>query len=212
MYDFHVDKFHLRRIMHTLTKFAGFAKGASTANPAFGSSSGPCWEGHYCPEGTSAPQPCPLGTFSNVTHGQTLEDCNPCPDGFYCEAHATTSPQLCKIGYYCTTNTTVPTHTCPSGTYCPVGTAIPQVRYASQLSMPNKILTCCYTVPSLVLRVHFSRLLGKGTVIAALRVIIARSGQAIPAIALLDTFVHLVQRSQQSTRARTEHSITCRAG
>lgn len=28
---------------------------------------GPCPVGHFCPQGTSQPQPCPEGTFSNKT-------------------------------------------------------------------------------------------------------------------------------------------------
>lgn len=28
---------------------------------------GPCPVGHFCPQGTTQPQPCPEGTFSNKT-------------------------------------------------------------------------------------------------------------------------------------------------
>ena len=42
---------------------------------------GVCWNGHYCPEGTTTPLSCPQGTFSNVSN---LDSCYTCPPGYYC--------------------------------------------------------------------------------------------------------------------------------
>ena len=43
-----------------------------------------CPIGHYCPEGTASPVPCPVGTYQpNTGMGQQL-DCLACPGGFYC--------------------------------------------------------------------------------------------------------------------------------
>ena len=46
-----------------------------------------CPEGHYCPQGSSAPIPCVAGSYSDATH---LSECKTCPAGFYCLANATT--------------------------------------------------------------------------------------------------------------------------
>ena len=39
-----------------------------TATPNFDykADEGVCWKGHYCPEGTSIPIPCPVGTYRCV--------------------------------------------------------------------------------------------------------------------------------------------------
>jgi hypothetical protein len=41
-----------------------------------------CPLGYYCPAGSPAPEPCPLGHYSNVTG---METCTPCPAGYYCD-------------------------------------------------------------------------------------------------------------------------------
>lgn len=60
---------------------------------------GPCPQGHFCPRGTSVPQPCPAGSYNNLT-GQA--SCFPCPAGYYCpEAITTYSGHPCPSGFYC---------------------------------------------------------------------------------------------------------------
>lgn len=60
---------------------------------------GPCPRGHFCPSGTSHPQPCPPGSYSNLT-GQA--SCFPCPAGYYCPENITTySGHPCPAGFYC---------------------------------------------------------------------------------------------------------------
>ena len=57
-----------------------------------------CPVGNECPEGSSAPTPCPEGTYSNV---EGLESCISCPPGFYCDG-GTDQPVKCPAGYFCT--------------------------------------------------------------------------------------------------------------
>ena len=46
---------------------------------------GPCKEGHYCPNATTVPIPCPDNTMKNYTGGDgTVSDCKPCVAGRYC--------------------------------------------------------------------------------------------------------------------------------
>lgn len=55
-----------------------------------------------------------------------VEDCLPCPGGYYCDQEAQTGPTgLCDAGYYCPANDTTISPT-PSGLMCPVGYYCPQ--------------------------------------------------------------------------------------
>lgn len=91
---------------------------------------GPCPVGHYCPEGTSLPSPCPLGTFSNRyritgSNGHTIplwvneqinrfffclyslyvtkkSGCTVCPAGQFCGSVGLSRPSgPCREGFYC---------------------------------------------------------------------------------------------------------------
>ena len=64
----------------------------------------PCPFGHFCPNGTQYPTQyrCPAGTFNNKNRSKTVEDCTPCPGGFYCEGEGLTKPSgVCSGGYFC---------------------------------------------------------------------------------------------------------------
>ena len=75
---------------------------------------GICPEGHYCPQGTTVPLPCGVGSFINITGQDT---CLPCP-----------------AGYYCLETTVMFTETpCPPGRYCPEGT-----QFADQFRCPAR--------------------------------------------------------------------------
>ena len=43
--------------------------------------------GHYCPEATefSTQHPCPIGTFSNQTQLEAVDECMNCTAGRYCD-------------------------------------------------------------------------------------------------------------------------------
>ena len=43
-----------------------------------------CPIGYYCTNGTAYPQPCPPGTFSTNTRVTSVEGCEDCPRGRYC--------------------------------------------------------------------------------------------------------------------------------
>jgi hypothetical protein len=171
------------------------SQGALTATPLDGSTGGPCWEGHFCSAGTSVPHTCPPSTFSNVTHGESINDCFECPEGFYCEEHATTTPAPCSSGYYCPTNTTVPTYVCPAGTHCPTGTAVPQVR-------DTEIPAFLQFFHSTRLRAHFVILHGVVSLapLAHIRQMLHRSTATR---ARLGTIAHWVRASLQTVRLVT---------
>ncbi|CAM9353846.1 unnamed protein product, partial [Chrysoparadoxa australica] len=42
-----------------------------------------CPVGHYCPEGSSEPTPCPSGTYNPTTGGEDIDSCLPCNADFY---------------------------------------------------------------------------------------------------------------------------------
>jgi len=105
-----------------------------------------CPQGFYCPSGTGSTQPaCLSSTFGSRTGLETLEDCNDCTAGMYCEGEALTAPTgLCYAGYFCTGGSSSPTPydnitlsgnttdpiwngngECPVGYYCPKGSRIP---------------------------------------------------------------------------------------
>lgn len=43
-----------------------------------------CPSGHYCPEGTGTPEPCPAGTYLPDSGRRSQLDCLPCPGGKFC--------------------------------------------------------------------------------------------------------------------------------
>ena len=74
---------------------------------AEGATGGLCTEGHYCPSGTTAPAPCPSGTYL-ASPGMTREaDCLACPAGSFCGGAGSSAP----------------TGTCQAGSFCPEGSA-----------------------------------------------------------------------------------------
>ena len=100
-----------------------------------------CPVGYYCPEGTGwwNDNPCPLGTFSNVTHRYEQSQCMDCPGnvsflirrnpsrtfealsifcmwhlsftgGYFCDSEGLSVPtDQCSAGYYCTLRANVAT-------------------------------------------------------------------------------------------------------
>ena len=91
-------------------------------NPNF-PSAGSCPKGYFCPHGTDEPKPCLIGTFNNKTHAKSINDCQPCPEGMYCNIIGASEPTgFCWPGFYCTANSTVPNQlACPAGMFCESG-------------------------------------------------------------------------------------------
>ena len=57
--------------------------GAQIAAPSQGSGADNCPVGYYCPEMTTEPIACPVGTFSNSTGLRNETDCISCTQGIY---------------------------------------------------------------------------------------------------------------------------------
>lgn len=52
-------------------------------NASTGKYNGECPVGHYCLQGETAPEDCPIGRMRNVTGASSVDDCQPCdPVGF----------------------------------------------------------------------------------------------------------------------------------
>lgn len=90
-----------------------------------------CPKGHYCQNGTSSPEPCPIGRYSENSGLKKESECQPCPPGKYCESSGLKElkdPPNCDAGYVCVggSSTATPTdgntgYKCPKGFYCPPG-------------------------------------------------------------------------------------------
>ncbi|KAH0623289.1 hypothetical protein JD844_031443 [Phrynosoma platyrhinos] len=103
----------------------------------------------YCASGSSQPELCPEGTYSNKKGLTALQECNPCRAGFYCAARGQTAPSgHCEAGFYCWSRAVSPSLaqsacrecppgmfcnqtgmveplTCPKGHYCPAQSTLP---------------------------------------------------------------------------------------
>ncbi|XP_071497013.1 uncharacterized protein [Diadema antillarum] len=92
-----------------------------------------CTPGHYCPNGTYAPIPCPAGTFLDSSGAAERDDCIQCSAGYYCETQGKTNVTAqCAEGFYCTrgADTSNPSDgmtgdICPVGHYCELGSVAP---------------------------------------------------------------------------------------
>ena len=108
--------------------------GSAIPNPDGSDSSGyPCPEGFYCLEGSTAPLPCPMGTFSNATQLTSIAECLPCTPGMYCITEGLASPTgSCFAGHFCTLGSVFPNperesygDNCTAGHYCLEGSNAP---------------------------------------------------------------------------------------
>ncbi len=85
--------------------------------------------GYYCPNGTeySTQYPCPPGTYNSLQLGTSIDDCQSCTLGMYCEGQGNPEPTgNCSAGWYCSggadsPNTTTHGGQCQAGYYCPEG-------------------------------------------------------------------------------------------
>lgn len=60
-----------------------------------------CPAGHYCPDGSFSPVPCPTGFFRPNKNGKDADDCGMCPAGTYCNYEGTHTPTVCDAGHFC---------------------------------------------------------------------------------------------------------------
>lgn len=106
-----------------------YCTGGTTRQNPRGTGGNICSNGHYCPEGSSAEVPCPIGTYRDAEGGTVLSDCFECPEGLFCPTEATVTPtaNVCAAGFYCPEGQEVgsPTaYACPAGYECPAGATI----------------------------------------------------------------------------------------
>ncbi|KAM9299008.1 uncharacterized protein PAF06_016002 [Gastrophryne carolinensis] len=117
-----------------------------------------CPAGYYCVEGTvyGHQHPCPAGTYSNTSGLMSIEECSPCPGGWFCAQPGLSSPLgRCAPGYYCTLNAQSPEpfdgtsgNLCPVGYFCPAGSRHPLPCPAGSfqprpgMSSPDSCLAC----------------------------------------------------------------------
>ncbi|XP_058655214.1 SCO-spondin isoform X4 [Onychostoma macrolepis] len=102
-------------------------KEATSSRPTDGITGNICPPGTYCDEGSSAPQPCPAGTFSPAAGLVSKDECQPCRAGYYCATPGLQAPTApCRQGYWCpagqTDDLALP---CLVGHYCPPGSPVP---------------------------------------------------------------------------------------
>ena len=94
-----------------------------------------CPAGHYCPAGVKTA--CDLGTYLPTEGSRSIDDCIPCPGGYFCDTLGMgSSPKdhgvqyKCKAGYFCfsgafeyepsdDTNDPMMYGICPAGYMCP---------------------------------------------------------------------------------------------
>ncbi|ETW03965.1 hypothetical protein H310_04372 [Aphanomyces invadans] len=121
-----------------------------------------CPPGHYCPEASIAPIPCPPGTYGDTTQLTTAACTGICPEGFYCPS-GTATPKPCPSNSICPSGSTAPTiiphgqylttihattttfesmlTTCPPGSYCINGlvTPCPLGRYGNATGLTTAL-------------------------------------------------------------------------
>ncbi|XP_010632162.1 multiple epidermal growth factor-like domains protein 11 [Fukomys damarensis] len=106
------------------------AHGASVWNPMDGITGDLCPPGHFCPRGSPLPAPCAPGSFLPIRGAMLMENCQPCPAGWFCSRAGLSSPEaLCEGGWYCpraSVSGHSPDTICPPGHWCPSGSLEPQ--------------------------------------------------------------------------------------
>eukprot|EP00347_Sterkiella_histriomuscorum_P005935 403354701 len=83
-----------------------------------------CTPGYYCDGGSSAPTQCPKGTYTLSVGASSIDHCQECPGGMYCDQLGLITPSFnCKEGYYCPNGQTDQD---PIQYLCPIGYACPE--------------------------------------------------------------------------------------
>ncbi|KAL8434920.1 hypothetical protein ACSSS7_002807 [Eimeria intestinalis] len=115
-----------------------------------------CPESSYCPQGSVAPQLCPVGTYSNDTNLESEDDCQPCPAGKYCGDRGLKAPSGdCQAGFYCGGGSgssapleqSGPNQLCPEGFFCPAGSSSPKPCPAGTYSPSRQAISSAACLP-----------------------------------------------------------------
>jgi hypothetical protein len=95
--------------------------GAKVATPAGDTANGRdndmCPEGYYCPAASTAPQPCPKGSYENskgfAGNFSSYFICTPCPAKYACNGTGLAAPTgYCYAGYFCKLGSPYPNAFC----------------------------------------------------------------------------------------------------
>uniref|UniRef100_H3HB02 TNFR-Cys domain-containing protein n=1 Tax=Phytophthora ramorum TaxID=164328 RepID=H3HB02_PHYRM len=125
-------------------------QGSYTATPtgqnnSLGMIGNVCKQGHYCPNGTSNPIPCPPGTYSETTQNVNASFCLACPAGFICSTSGIVIPsEKCPPGFFCTGGESTATQLCPKGSECPEGSSEPRPCPAGTFADEKSLATWSY--------------------------------------------------------------------
>lgn len=83
-------------LMRCLTAFShtGYfcSLGSSEPSPVSKTYGDVCPMGHFCPQGSGSPRPCPVGSFLPEPGASTSSHCHPCPPGKYCLSRGSSQP------------------------------------------------------------------------------------------------------------------------
>ncbi|XP_063762752.1 SCO-spondin isoform X2 [Eleginops maclovinus] len=94
----------------------------------------PCERGFYCSSGSANQQPCPAGTYGNISGLVEEWQCSLCDPGVYCKGTGRTFPSgPCTAGFVCVGGASEPSPLdnrtglpCPPGFFCSVRTTVPK--------------------------------------------------------------------------------------
>jgi hypothetical protein len=98
---------------------------AYVPTPIDNSTGNVCPPGKYCPEGSSTPSNCPVGTFLSYKGAKSRDECQKCTPGKYCDKEGLSEPSgNCWNGYVCQEGSESPTPNsiCEMGYFCPNST------------------------------------------------------------------------------------------
>ena len=128
--------------------YAGFycTLKATSPGPIDGVLGNKCDPGHFCPNATGTPVPCPVGTMLDAEGAQAESDCLPCSPGAACTTTGLVFPDKgCEEKYYCPAGQSVaapPAYECPTGYQCPSNSTEPQVCPAGSYQNLAKQSSC----------------------------------------------------------------------
>jgi hypothetical protein len=107
-----------------------------------------CPEGHYCPEGSSSPVPCPQGTDSTSRGLSSASQCPLCAAGYYCpRTGALLATRQCREGYFLSAGHGGPEERHQQPRICEAGTYQDDLGQAACKTCPSFFIpTFCFLI------------------------------------------------------------------
>lgn len=93
-----VDEYHIINVfsvrsLTTLSTTGYFCSlGSTEPSPVSQLYGDVCPMGHFCPQGSGSPKPCPVGSFIPEAGASSSSHCHPCPPGKYCLSPGASQP------------------------------------------------------------------------------------------------------------------------